>query len=33
MPEDSFGLELLMFGVGSAIVFGLVVIERRMGHK
>jgi putative membrane protein len=33
MPEASFGLELLMFGVGSAIVFGLIVIERRMGHK
>jgi putative membrane protein len=33
MPEDSFGLELLMFGVGSAIVFGLVILERRMGHK
>jgi putative membrane protein len=33
MPESSFGLELLMFGVGSAIVLGLIVIERRMGHK
>ena len=33
MPETSFGLELLMFGVGSAIVLGLIVIERRMGHK
>jgi len=33
MPETSFGLELLMFGVGSAIVMGLIVIERRMGHK
>ena len=33
MPESGFGLELLMFGVGSAIVFGLIVIERRMGHK
>jgi putative membrane protein len=33
MPESSFGLELLMFGVGSAIVFGLIVVERRMGHK
>jgi putative membrane protein len=33
MPEASFGLELLMFGVGSAIVFGLVILERRMGHK
>jgi putative membrane protein len=33
MPEASFGLELLMFGLGSAIVFGLIVIERRMGHK
>jgi putative membrane protein len=32
-PEASFGLELLMFGLGSAIVFGLIVIERRMGHK
>jgi putative membrane protein len=33
MPGASFGLELLMFGLGSAIVFGLIVIERRMGHK
>jgi putative membrane protein len=33
VPESDFGLELLMFGVGSAIVFSLVVIERRMGHK
>lgn len=33
MPEANFGLELLMFGLGSAIVFGLIVIERRMGHK
>jgi putative membrane protein len=33
MPEASFGLELLMFGVGSVIVLGLIVIERRMGHK
>jgi putative membrane protein len=33
MPEASFGLELLMFGVGSAIVMGLIGIERRMGHK
>jgi putative membrane protein len=33
MPGASFGLELLMFGVGSAIVLGLIVIERRMGHK
>lgn len=33
MPEAGFGLELLMFGLGSAIVFGLIVIERRMGHK
>jgi putative membrane protein len=33
MPEASLGLELLMFGVGSAIVFGLIIIERRMGHK
>lgn len=33
MPEASFGLELLMFGLGSAIVFGLIVIERRMGNK
>jgi hypothetical protein len=33
MPEDSFGLELMMFGIGSAIVFVLIVIERRMGHK
>ena len=33
MPQANFGLELLMFGLGSAIVFGLIVIERRMGHK
>jgi putative membrane protein len=33
MPEANFGLELLMFGLGSTIVFGLIVIERRMGHK
>jgi putative membrane protein len=33
MPEANFGVELLMFGIGSAIVFGLIVIERRMGHK
>ena len=33
MPEANFGLELLMFGLGSAIVFSLIVIERRMGHK
>ena len=33
MPEASFGLELLMFGVGSVIVLGLIVIERRMGHN
>ena len=32
-PEASFGLELLMFGLGSAIVFGLIVIERRIAHK
>ena len=32
-PESSFGLELLMFGVGSAIVFTLVVLERRMGRN
>jgi putative membrane protein len=32
-PDSSFGLELLMFGVGSAIVFSLVVLERRIGHK
>ena len=33
MPEPSFGLELLMFGVGSIIVLGLIVIERRMSPK
>lgn len=33
MPEASLGIELLMFGVGSAIVFGLIIIERRMGQK
>jgi putative membrane protein len=32
-PEASFGFELLMFGVGSAIVFSLVILERRIGHK
>lgn len=32
-PEASFGLELLMFGLGSVIVFGLIVIERRIAHK
>jgi putative membrane protein len=32
-PEASVGLELLMFGLGSAIVFGLSVIERRIAHK
>jgi len=33
MPETGFGIELLMFGVGSAIVLGLIVIERRMDQK
>ena len=33
IPESSFGLELLVFGVGSAVVFSLVVLERRIGHK
>ncbi len=33
LPEVNFGLELLMFGVGSAIVFGLIVLERRIGRK
>ena len=33
VPESGFGLELLMFGVGSAIVFSLVILERRMGRK
>lgn len=32
-PEASFGFELLMFGVGSAIVFSLVILERRIGPK
>jgi putative membrane protein len=32
-PESGFGLELLMFGLGSAIVFALVVLERRMGRN
>ena len=32
-PESGFGLELMMFGVGSAIVFTLVVLERRMGRN
>jgi putative membrane protein len=33
IPEAGFGLELLMFGVGSIIVLGLIVIERRMSPK
>jgi putative membrane protein len=33
VPESSFGLELLMVGVGSAIVFSLVALERRMGRN
>ena len=33
LPEVGFGLELLMFGVGSALVFSLVVLERRIGNK
>lgn len=33
VPESAFGLELLMFGVGSAIVFSLIVLERRMGRN
>ena len=33
LPEVGFGLELLMFGVGSAVVFSLVVLERRIGNK
>jgi putative membrane protein len=33
VPESAFGLELLMFGVGSAIVFSLIVVERRMGRN
>jgi putative membrane protein len=32
-PESGFGLELLMFGVGSVIVLALIVIERRMANK
>ena len=32
-PEASFGLELLMFGVGSIIVLALIVNERRIGKK
>ena len=32
-PEASFGLELMVFGVGSALVFSLVVLERRIGNK
>ena len=32
-PEAGFGIELLMFGVGSIIVLGLIVIERRMSPK
>ena len=32
-PETGFGIELLMFGVGSMIVLSLIVIERRMSLK
>jgi putative membrane protein len=32
-PETGFGIELLMFGVGSMIVLSLIVIERRMSPK
>jgi putative membrane protein len=32
-PDEGFGIELLMFGVGSVIVLGLIVIERRMSPK
>jgi putative membrane protein len=32
-PENGFGIELLMFGVGSMIVLALIVIERRMEKK
>ena len=32
-PETGFGIELLMFGVGSMIVLALIVIERRMSPK
>ena len=32
-PDAGFGIELLMFGVGSVIVLGLIVIERRMSPK
>jgi putative membrane protein len=32
-PESVFGMELLMFGAGAAIVFSLVLLERRMGRN
>jgi putative membrane protein len=32
-PESGFGLELMMFGVGSMIVLALIVVERRMSNK
>ena len=32
-PHTGFGIELLMFGVGSMIVLSLIVIERRMSLK
>ena len=32
-PENGFGIELLMFGVGSMVVLALIVIERRMEKK
>jgi putative membrane protein len=32
-PENGFGIELLMFGVGSMVVLALIVIERRMENK
>jgi putative membrane protein len=33
IPEAGFGVELLMFGLGSVIVLALIVVERRMANK
>jgi putative membrane protein len=33
LPEAGFGVELLMFGIGSMIVFALIVVERQMAKK
>ena len=33
LPENGFGVELIMFGIGSMIVLALIVIERQMAKK